>query len=260
MPVKHEEDGSARRHGSASSIGMGAVDRRRAFEHVLTELERAMTSGRLRTGDRLPAERELADTFGVSRTSVREAVRVLEALGIVRIQRGADGGVTIVDEGAPALTRLIRLQLALNHVSLRNILEMRVLIESSSARELAVLGYKSDDLDDLVVAMSNAGQSDFHLLDESFHEHLVRASNNGLATLVLEGIRGAVGRWIVHVIQTVPDWEHARLQLVEEHRSIVSAIRAADPELAAARVEHHIHYWMDQAIKLQMVTAAFWES
>src|SRR5919106_5896733 len=62
----------------------------RAFEHILGELEASISAGALEAGDRLPPERDLAARYRVSRASVREAIRVLEAMGIVSVRRGAD--------------------------------------------------------------------------------------------------------------------------------------------------------------------------
>ena len=68
------------------------LDQRRAFEKILGQIEEAIVQGRLQSGDRLPSERELAESFGASRASVREALRVLEAFGVVVARRGTDGG------------------------------------------------------------------------------------------------------------------------------------------------------------------------
>src|SRR5204862_6394506 len=81
---------------------------RRAFEEILLQLEEAISAGHLSAGDRLPPERELATRFQVSRTSVREALRVLETLGIVSVRRGAENGATLREEPGNALTQLLR--------------------------------------------------------------------------------------------------------------------------------------------------------
>src|SRR5690349_13555237 len=113
------------------------VEGRRAFEEIPHQLEEAIAAGHLSAGDRLPPERELAAHFQVSRTSVREALRVLEALGIVSVRRGADNGATILEKPGNALTHLLRFHLALHHVSLTSLIEFRVVIESWAAGALA---------------------------------------------------------------------------------------------------------------------------
>ncbi|MDA0638314.1 GntR family transcriptional regulator, partial [Nonomuraea sp. MCN248] len=89
--------------------------RTRTFEDVLGELERRIAENGLTAGDRLPAERQLAEELGVSRSSVREAMRVLETLGVVTSQvgRGPDAGAVLVSRPGHALTDLLRLHLGL---------------------------------------------------------------------------------------------------------------------------------------------------
>ena len=109
----------------------------RAFEHILGELEASISSGALAAGDRLPPERDLAARFGVSRTSVREAIRVLESMGIVSVRRGADHGVVLLQEPGNAFQPVLRLLVALRHVSLDDAIEFRVMVEAGAARSLA---------------------------------------------------------------------------------------------------------------------------
>src|SRR5262249_8378084 len=85
-----------------------SLPRSRTFEQILYQLEEAAVAGRLRPGDRLPPERVLAEQLGVSRTSLREAIRVLEALGIVTVRRGADQGVTVRATPSNPLSNLLR--------------------------------------------------------------------------------------------------------------------------------------------------------
>ena len=112
----------------------------RAFEQILGALEAEISAGALEAGDRLPAERELAARYGVSRTSVREAIRVLEAMGIVSVRRGAEHGVVLLQEPGNAFGPVLRLLVALRHVSLDDAIEFRVLVEAGAARRLAETG------------------------------------------------------------------------------------------------------------------------
>ena len=95
------------------------IKNRRGFEVILDRLEAALLSGELSVGDRLPGERELAAGFGVSRTSVREALRVLEALGILEVKRGTEG-VSLRNEPGDAFADLLRLHIALGHYDARS--------------------------------------------------------------------------------------------------------------------------------------------
>lgn len=109
------------------------------YELVLQQVEADLAAGRLRLGGRLPGERALAEQLGISRPSVREAVRVLEALGVVRTATGSgpEAGAVIVAEPSAPLTALLRLHLATSHLPMEDIVQTRVLLESWSAREAA---------------------------------------------------------------------------------------------------------------------------
>jgi GntR family transcriptional regulator, transcriptional repressor for pyruvate dehydrogenase complex len=223
------------------------VERRRAFEEILFQLEEAIAAGHLSAGDRLPPERELATRFQVSRTSVREALRVLEAIGIVRVKRGAENGATLLEEPGNALAQILRFHLALEHVSMASLLEFRIAIESWAAgiaaerrtlEELAraealLKRMESEDLD----------EQSFLELDLAFHVELARACGNELAELVMEGCRTAIARTMLQATLEAGDWPSIRSQLRRQHRDVYEAIRAGEPERASRLVGHHIRHF-----------------
>src|SRR5919107_5766198 len=99
---------------------------------VLSWIENELSGGRLTVGGRLPAERTLAEQLGVSRTSVREAIRVLEAMGVVRagVGSGPDAGTVVISDPTAALGSALRLHVATQHLPVADIVETRVLLES----------------------------------------------------------------------------------------------------------------------------------
>ena len=220
------------------------VERRRAFEEILYQLERAIVAGRFHAGDRLPSEREMAASFEVSRTSVREALRVLEALGIVRVRRGADNGATLLDQPEDAFTQLLRFHLALQHIEVEDLIEFRVLIESWAAGVLARTRtlHALAELEKLIVEMEVDGldQVAFHQLDAAFHLALVRGSSNELAALILNGSRTAIQRAMLDAILRAKDWPSLRRRLSQEHRRIYRALEKGDDQQASALVAQHI--------------------
>ena len=106
------------------------------YELVLHRVEADLAAGRLRIGGRLPGERVLAEQLGISRPSVREAVRVLEAMGVVRTATGSgpEAGAVIVAEPVSPLTAVLRLHLATNHLPMGDVVQTRVLLESWAAQ------------------------------------------------------------------------------------------------------------------------------
>jgi GntR family transcriptional repressor for pyruvate dehydrogenase complex len=217
----------------------------RAFEHILGELEASISAGVLEAGDRLPAERDLAARFGVSRASVREAIRVLEAMGVVSVRRGAEHGVVLLQEPGNAFQPVLRLLVALRHVSLDDAIEFRVMVEAGAARSLATAGASPDELGELLDRMEAPGvkQPDFHALDATFHVTLVRTAGNALLNLVEDAVDGLLRKIITDLALIAWDWEAIRPQLIAEHRGIHDAIVAGDGERAAALVTQHVRYW-----------------
>lgn len=217
----------------------------RAFEHILGELEASISEGHLTAGDRLPAERDLAARFGVSRASVREAIRVLEAMGIVSVRRGAEHGVVLLQEPGNAFSPVLRLLVALRHVSLDDAIEFRVMVEAGAARRLAARGGGADALGPLLERMERPGvrQAEFHALDATFHVTLVRTAGNALLNLVEDAVDGLLRKVVTDLALIAWDWETIRPRLIIEHRAIHDAVAAGDGERAAALVTEHIRYW-----------------
>jgi GntR family transcriptional regulator, transcriptional repressor for pyruvate dehydrogenase complex len=226
-------------------MSVGSTIAPRAFEHILGELEASISSGALAAGDRLPPERDLAARYGVSRTSVREAIRVLEAMGIVSVRRGADHGVVLLHEPGNAFQPVLRLLVALRHVSLDDAIGFRVMVEAGAVRSLAARDELDPELAELLDRMEAPGvrQPEFHALDAAFHVKLVRTAGNALLNLVEDAVDGVLRKVITDLALVAWDWETIRPRLIAEHRAIHDAIAAGEGERAAALVTDHIRYW-----------------
>jgi GntR family transcriptional repressor for pyruvate dehydrogenase complex len=226
----------------------------RAFEAILHQLKDAIDSGALRAGDRLPSERDLAEQFRVSRPSVREALRVLEALGIVGTRRGADHGAVLLSEPGNAFTTVLDLLVALRHVPLADVVEFRVMLESNAVRRLAAArGTALEPLRALLGRMADPSveQEEFHHLDASFHVALVRSAGNRLVNLVETAADSTLRALITDVALVAEDWSAVRPRLIEEHRRIYDAIAAGDQALAEERISAHVRFWGESVIVLR---------
>lgn len=108
----------------------------RAYELVVARIEEQILSGTLGVGDRLPAERDLASMLGVSRAAVREAIRSLEAQGVLAsaVGAGRDAGTTVSALPSEALTRFLRLHVALANFPMNDVVDARVMLERGSVR------------------------------------------------------------------------------------------------------------------------------
>jgi DNA-binding FadR family transcriptional regulator len=229
------------------------IEAPRIFKEVLGQLEAAIVAGRLVAGDRLPSERELAQQFAVSRTSVREALRVLEALGVVRVRPGPEHGATLVDAGGTALRDVLQFQLALRHISIASLVEFRLVIESWAASAAAIRSGEGEfgELERLAEEMKAPGlePQPWQALDVSFHVEIARLSGNELLALVLEALRSSTQRVMNEAIDAAGDWKAVRRRLVREHDEILAAIAAGDGEAASRRVVAHIERFYRQMLR-----------
>jgi len=226
----------------------------RTHELVLARIERDLSAGRLAVGDRLPAERTLAAELGVSRASVREAIRVLEAMGIIRtsVGSGPDAGAVVIDNPAAGMTSGIRLHVASNHVPVGDVVQLRVLLEAWSVARVADQvrtaggdGLTPPDLTGATETLAVMEESavtieEFHRLDTDFHGSLVTLSGNVLVAAVMAGLRGAIHDYVLTGSLRLPDWPATAARLRVEHRGILAAVEAGAPGEAAERVRAHI--------------------
>jgi GntR family transcriptional repressor for pyruvate dehydrogenase complex len=227
------------------------IQSRRIFEEILAQLQDLLASGALVQGDRLPAERELAGQFGTSRTSVREALRVLEALGVIQVKAGSDNGAVLVRHPARAFRDILQYQLALRHIDMPALVEFRIVLESWAAGAAAERrGVDAiETLAMLVTAM--AGERPYTLFQEfdaAFHLEIARASGNDLFALTLEGARTTIERAMLEAMAAAAaeDWPSTHARLVEEHQAILDAIIAADSGVASGLMTAHIRDFYDR--------------
>lgn len=226
-------------------MGTGAAPR--AHEVIAGWVEQRILAGELTVGDSLPAERELAVQLGVSRAAVREAVRSLEAQGVLRstVGSGAAGGTRVTAMPSGALTRLLRIHVALANFPLPDVLEMRVVLERLSAR-LAAGGGAPERLvaaEEALAGMRGATDAEtFNDADAAFHVAIAEAAGNRLVADTTIAIRESVRAPLLDRFQRLGPDALAVLtgELLAEHEAILRAITAGDGDLAERLVEEHI--------------------
>ncbi len=222
------------------------VVRPRTHELVLDRIEEQIASGALAIGDRLPSERDLAASLKVSRAAVREAMRVLEAMGAVvpGTGSGAEAGTVLSAAPGDALTRLIRLHVLLSSVASGEVVRARIALERESARLASQHANAADheEIVRLLVAMERPGVTvdDFNDHDTAFHLAIARASGNELVAELTTALRTAMRPTLLAALSRTADFERVSARLCEQHRDIHQAIHDGAPDLAADRVEAHI--------------------
>ncbi|MDQ8704914.1 FCD domain-containing protein [Streptomyces sp. LHD-70] len=228
------------------SVEWQPVRQSRTHELVLESIEQRVFAGELKAGDRLPPERELAPVLGVSRSALREALRVLETIGVLVAQagRGPDAGARIVRNPDDALGRLLRLHFALGSYRLEDVLEARVVLERSSFAAAAEHA-SAEDLDEaeaLLVRMKepSVGVAEFNDLDTRFHVQIARGSGNQLTSTLTSAVRESVRPLILQALEAAEDWPATAAGLNAEHAELLRLVRAGQGAEAADLVEKHI--------------------
>jgi DNA-binding FadR family transcriptional regulator len=204
---------------------------------VAEHLRTVIHQGEVGPGDRLPSERELAEQLGVARASLREAIKVLQREGYVRVQRGALGG-TYVTELVEPLARW-RMRMRTQAGEFDDIIDFRIALETDSAR-LAAVRRDRDDLAGLRDSIESLGQvsnghSAFRLNDSQFHSRVAKAARNLRLEAAIESARGEL--FVPHDLLPYADpIEESR----RDHQQIYEAIRDSSPEAAAITMREHI--------------------
>ncbi|KAB1142905.1 FadR family transcriptional regulator [Streptomyces luteolifulvus] len=237
------------------------VPRSRTFELVLARIEEQILAGNLRVGDKLPPERELVELLGVSRAAVREALRVLEAHGVLRsrVGTGSNSGSVIAAMPSHGLTQLLRLHMALANFPLGDVVEVRATLERSSAR-LAAERATEDDLarmrEDLA-CMDAAGvaREEFNDCDTDFHVAIAEAGGNRMIADMTIAVRNAVRHTLLSAFHSLPDWEPVAARLRAEHHAIYDAIVEGDAERAGDLVESHIRGFHQDVVRTALQAA-----
>lgn len=218
----------------------------KAYEVVLRHVEEAILAGQLSVGDLLPPERELAQQLGVSRSATREAIRALEAQGVLTSSVGAGpgSGTRVTDQQSKALTKLLRLQVALANFPVGDVVELRVALERVSVT-LAAQRISEPALRRLrgvldAMASPAVGLDAFNELDTEFHVLMSQAADNRLITDMTVAVRESMRLPILRASRQMGDWNAFRADLQRHHESIYEALAGRDAQRAADLVETHI--------------------
>jgi len=212
---------------------------------VLEKIERDLLEGRLGPGDRLPPERELSTSLGVGRSSVREALRVLEVMGLIRTGTGSGptSGAIITATPRGGLAALLRLQVAAHGFPLEDVVATRLLFEEWIVRTLAATpGHDLSEARAAVEAMDDVTLTpgEFLALDAQFHLDLADASGNVVVAASMGGLRAAIEGYVRAGAEKVADWDAVAVTLRDEHHRILAAIDAGDADTARTLVHDHI--------------------
>jgi GntR family transcriptional repressor for pyruvate dehydrogenase complex len=242
-------------HNARSSIRLAPMEVPKASDVLANELRERILSGDFPEGTPLPPERELVVQTRMSRTTVREALRILEVQGLIRIKAGRAGGAFVQRPGEESVASSLELLIRGRQIRLISVHETREAIEPMCAR-LAAQNRTPGDLrrleaaNDAIAACD--GLEEFLQANVDWHVAVATAGHNEILT----GIMMALSRAIYTATNNegfVND--EVRAITVRAHRSVTRAIKERDLDAAVRRMTRHVHAYAAAALEVENRTA-----
>lgn len=213
----------------------------RISEVIVEQIRMLMRQGQLKPGDRLPAERDLCEQFGVSRVTVREALRMLESSGLVEIRVGARGGAFMTAPSSDRVGEGLADMLSLSVVTAAEVTEVRLIFEMGIVPLVCERATEEDlaELEEICERSHAALRSGEYTmaLSAEFHARVAQAAHNAAATMLVESFRGPILMSLEEARQAAP--EMGRLGTTE-HQRFVRAVRRRDPAAATKIMREHL--------------------
>lgn len=231
------------------NVTMARVDVPKASDVLAHDLRERILSGEIEEGWALPPERELVEQTQLSRATVREALRILEVQGLLRIKAGRAGGAFVRRPDPQSVADSVELLVRGRHIRLEALHETREAVEPSCAvlaaqrrteEDLAILDAANED-----IAASAGDMPAFLQANVRWHVGVANASHNEL----LAGFMQAISR-AIYLATEDEDFvdDTVRATALRAHRSITDAIRKQDPQAAQRRMMRHIHGYASAAL------------
>ena len=220
----------------------------RAFEDVVRQIQEAILKGSLKPGARLPAERQLQDTFQVSRGTLREALRTLEQKGLITIKTGTAGGAIVRAVDTKLVSESLDLLLRYQKISLKELAEFREAVEGVVASKAARKATRQDVRTLRALVRSIRGYLDADSFDWSgvvrednrFHFHLARIAGNRIFESIVQTIYENISPYFERFLS------HERGLMERNYQDlcrILEAVEKRDPDAARLLVQRHVRYF-----------------
>lgn len=217
----------------------------KAYNQVIDYLKQGIIDQKFTLGDKLPSERELSEQLGVSRNSVREALRVLEIMGVMKSHQGA--GNYVADDFEKNLVETMSMMYALHKIDDRQVSDYREALEAK-AYVLAMEHITKEELAQMrqyIQKIENAeDDKEKAYWDKMLHYTMVRASGNWMLITNIEALNQIIDTFIFNMREAIMETYGARL-LQDAHRQMVEAMEEKDLEKGLQALKQHFSYIKD---------------
>ncbi|MCG8470407.1 MAG: FadR family transcriptional regulator [Desulfobacterales bacterium] len=214
------------------------------FQDVVEQIQEAILDGRLSPGEKLPSERELKESFNISRGTLREALRVLEQKGLIEIRLGVRGGAIVKKASTTPMLETLSLMVRRKEIPFENLQEFRSSVESDIASLAAQRGTPKD-FKELAAILEEArghleGRYDWDAFihaDGRFHQQLAKMARNQLFSLVQKAVHENIHEYFASYLSRKPEILEENLKDLD---AIFHAVKAGDSSRAARLMATHV--------------------
>lgn len=212
----------------------------KVYEQVIEQIKERIADRTLKKGDKLPSERELAEQLGISRASIREAIRSLEIIGLIESRQGE--GNFIRNSFQNSLFEPLSIMFMLNDCKLEEIFELRKVIEIETAA-LAARQVTDDELNDMIELINkmkiSENEEERVICDAKFHYKIAQASRNFLIVNILNTVSTLMDSFIKDARKIIINNKH-KDDIDFQHEQVWNALRNHNSEEAAEAMRKHM--------------------
>lgn len=229
---------------TANTLPLKPMERGSISSAVMDMITDYLLSGKLKPGDKLPTENEFAQSLGVGRNSIREAIKMLSSIGVVEIKRGS--GMFIAQSMSSSMINPLILSLVFEQGASKELIELRLLLDTDAA-ELAMQKASDQDIKKLEAANQNLreeaekhnhNQHQLRDLDLNFHRALYEISGNTLLDKIGQAIYTLFFASIEKTVEANPQLAY------RNHQMVIEAIKQRNAELIRRRMRESLSFWM----------------
>lgn len=220
------------------------------YEQVIEQIKDMILRGELKKGDKLPSERELVERLQVSRTSIREALRALQIIGLIECKQGE--GNYISQSFERSLFEPLSIMFILEKSNPEEIIQVRKIIEVETAAIAAkkITKEELESLEILITAFKNStDEIDNVKIDKKFHYKIAQASRNFIIVNILNAISSLIDSFIKDARNKILMEEKNREVLAKQHEDIYNALKKGDSKKAAEAMRKHLDFANEYMMK-----------